>query len=82
MFSDSRNQVFAVEICFMLPRSQMVKNNNQIIKMNYQIFKIIIVWICPRLWSIGSNAFSDIHFFYTEKPICLAQNIHAVKNYI
>ena len=43
------------QICFILLYNQVIKRNNQIIRTNNQIFKILIVYIRPRLADVGSN---------------------------
>ena len=43
-----------VEICFIVPYSEIIKRNNQIIKINDQISQITILQIHPRLTCIGS----------------------------
>ena len=43
-----------VEICFIVPYSQIIKRNNQIIKINDQMSQITILQIRPRLSYINS----------------------------
>ena len=43
-----------VEICFIVPYSQIIKRNNQTIKVNDQISRITTLQIRPRLACIGS----------------------------
>ena len=43
-----------VKICFIVPCSQIIKRNNQIIKINDQISQITILWIRSRLVRMSS----------------------------